>query len=154
MPVTQVKTASGEIINVNHPEGTTSESILRFAAASQGIKPQASIAPDPARDLISPSGGSEPSAFDRFMFEFSKAPTITGNLALMAEAAKPMGYFNVGGKYGFYASPTEIFGEGYEDLSYDQRRERLIEFRKEVEQIKYPELSKRADNGELRHCTG
>ena len=154
MPVTQVKTPSGEMISVNHPEGATSESILRFAAASQGVKPQASVAPDPARDLLSPSGSAEPSAFDRFMFEFSKAPTITGNLALMAEAAMPMGYFNVGGKYGFYASPTEIFGEGYDDLSYDQRRERLVEFRKEVEQIKYPELSKRADNGESTGIAG
>ena len=55
MPVTQVKTPSGEMISVNHPEGATSESILRFAAASQGVKPQASVAPDPARDLLSPS---------------------------------------------------------------------------------------------------
>jgi hypothetical protein len=98
MPVTQVMSPSGEMISVNHPEGATPESIIKFAAASQGVKPQASIAPDPARDLLPLSEASEPSAFDRFMFEFSKAPTITGNLALMAEAAMPMGYFNVGGK--------------------------------------------------------
>ena len=86
------------------------------------------------------------SGMERFAFEFNTSPNLTGNIALLAEAAIPMGYFgdpsNEGN--GFYTSPSEAYGEDYDDLSYDQKRQRIQEYKQKVYQAKYPELYQRA----------
>jgi len=161
MPVTEVQTPSGDLVQVEHPEGASPEKIIEFAAASQGVTKKTQLMAVPnvqPSAMVSPMAAEvqmeDISAYKRFMYEFGKAPTITGNLMELNEPLMPIGYFNIGGKYGFYASPSEIFGEEYDSMTVDQRKARLKEFHKEAEQIKYPQLSKLVEQGESTGIAG
>ena len=112
MPTTPVTTPSGEVIQVNHPEGASQADIIKFAAASVGIKPTAR----PVMQRSPQERMDDISAFDRFIYEFAASPNLTGNLAVLAEAALPMGFFGdpSGEGNGFYTSPSEAYGEDYD----------------------------------------
>lgn len=137
MPETKVKSPSGEVITVKHPQGATQSQIIEYAKTQ--VKPESS--PKTAEDF---------SGMERFIYEFRSTPSMTENLATLAEAAFPVGYFgdplNAGN--GLYTSAEEAYGEDYTELSFDERRQRVLDFQKRVEQAKYPELSKIAQEGQ------
>ena len=143
MPETKVKSPSGQIFTVTHPEGATQEQIIEYAQTQ--VKPESS--PKTAEDF---------SGMERFIYEFRSTPSMTENLATLAEAAFPMGYFgdplNAGN--GLYTSAEEAYGEDYPDLSFDEKRERVLDFQKRVEQVKYPELSRMAQEGQSTGAAG
>ena len=157
MPTTPVTTPSGEVIQVNHPEGASQESIIRFAAASVGVTPSSpqQIRPQNVQDRM-----DDISAFDRFLYEFNVSPNLTGNLAVLAEAALPLGYFGdpSGQGNGLYTSPSEAYGEDYDELSFDERRQRIQAFKDQVRENQFPLLSKLeqegADTGQQHHEHG
>ena len=146
MPTTPVTTPSGEVIQVNHPEGASQESIIRFAAASVGVTPSSlqQIRPQNVQDRM-----DDISAFDRFLYEFNVSPNLTGNLAVLAEAALPLGYFGdpSGQGNGLYTSPSEAYGEDYDELSFDERRQRIQAFKDQVRENQFPLLSKLSQEG-------
>ena len=145
MPTTPVTTPSGEVIQVNHPDGASQADILKFAAASVGIQPTAR----PVMQRNPQERMDDISAFDRFAYEFAASPNLTGNLAVLAEAALPLGFFGdpSGEGNGFYTSPSEAYGEDYDELSFDERRQRINEYKERVRQNKFPELSRLAEQG-------
>jgi len=131
MPQTPVTSPSGEVIYVTHPEGASTEQIIEYAKSGQS--PQET-----------PSSMDDFSAMDRFIYEFRTTPSMTQNIAILAEAVLPMGYFGdpLEQGSGFYTSPSEAYGEDYDDLSVDERRQRILEFQQAYKEKKYPRLSR------------
>ena len=139
MPQTPVTSPSGEVIYVTHPEGATPEQIIEYAKSGQS--PQET-----------PTSKDDFSAMDRFIYEFRTTPSMTQNIAILAEAVLPMGYFGdpLEKGNGFYTSPSEAYGEDYDDLSFDERRQRILEFQQAYKEKKYPRLSKfEAEGGDM-----
>jgi hypothetical protein len=126
------------------PVGTPEKDII--AAIQKSLNAEAAIATEQEKTVATNTLVDDFSGMERFAFEFNTSPNLTGNIALLAEAAIPMGYFgdpsNEGN--GFYTSPSEAYGEDYDDLSYDEKRQRIQEYRQKVYQAKYPELYQRA----------
>lgn len=126
------------------PAGTAEQDII--ASIKTHLSSQADTVTEPQETAAPDTLVDDFSGMERFAFEFNTSPNLTGNIALLAEAAIPMGYFgdpsNEGN--GFYTSPSEAYGEDYDDLSYDQKRQRIQEYRQKVYQAKYPELYQRA----------
>lgn len=160
MPITQVETPQG-IIGVEHPEGTTEAQIIEFAAASQGIKPTVADAAQetPAAQQEQPLNlldmplGSERnmddfSAMERFSYEFAKAGNLGGNLISLAQTVLPVGMPNFGGEFGLWASKEEIFGEGYSDMTFEEKRLKLEEFQGKLLEEDFPTLNRLANEGE------
>ena len=154
MPITQVETPSG-VVDVEHPEGTPESQIIEFVAASQGIQPTVqaqAIVPEPSRGLLdlplaSERGIEDFSAMERFAYEFSKSGNLTTNVLALAAAASPIGMFAGSEKYGLWASPTELFGEGWGSMPVDERRQKILEFKDEMLREDYPELHRLAEEG-------
>lgn len=134
MPESKVKSPSGEIITVRHPEGATREQIINYA-----------------QNQSTPYESSQKtmddfSARERFAYEWDRTESFTENASILLEAAMPVGLIFAGSTgHGFYASPTELYGEDFKDLSYNDRRERIQQVRAEAERQKYPELSRLAE---------
>lgn len=158
MPVTQVQTPQG-VVSIEHPEGATQEQIIEFAAASQGVQPvtqaqPSPVAPDPqpARDLLSlplatARGIEDFSAMERFSYEFSKSGNLTTNILALSATVSPFGMFAGSEKYGLWATPTEIFGEGWGRMSVDERRQKVLELKDELLREDYPELHRLVEQG-------
>ena len=158
MPVSQVETPNG-VIDVEHPEGTPQSQIIEFAAESLGIQPSAPTAPIAPEEqpldvanfpLASEKNMDDFSAMEKFTYEFAKAGSLTGNLAALGASVLPSwgGMFVGGGQYGLWASSEEIFGENYDDMTIDQRREKMLEFKDNLLREDFPRLHQLAEQGE------
>jgi hypothetical protein len=158
MPVSQVETPNG-VIDVEHPEGTPQSQIIEFAAESLGIQPSAPTTPTAPEEqpldvanfpLASEKNMDNFSAMEKFTYEFAKAGSLTGNLAALGASVLPSwgGMFVGGGQYGLYASPEEIFGADYGDMTVDQRREKMLEFKDNLLREDFPRLHQLAEEGE------
>lgn len=79
------------------------------------------------------------STFKKFNYGLDKSDNILTNTSLYLESKFPMGVFGRNGK--FYTSPDELYGEGFTDLSEDERRAVLIKHRQEELKQEYPILS-------------
>lgn len=131
MPETKVKSPSGEIITVRHPEGATEEQIIEY------VKNNSIPYQSKQREM------DDFSALEKFKYEFDRTETFSENAGLLLESLLPVGNIFAGESgHGFYASPTELYGEDFMDLSISQRRERIQQVRADREKQKYPELSR------------
>ena len=134
MPETQVTSPSGEVITVVHPEGATDAQIINYAKTQ-------SLPYESKQKTM-----DDFSARERFAYEFDRTESFTENASILLEAAMPVGNIFAGSTgHGFYASPTELYGEDFRDLSYNERRERIQQVRSEAEKQKYPELTRLAE---------
>jgi hypothetical protein len=90
----------------------------------------------------------QPDSFDEFMYGFDSTPSLVQNFGLMLEAKLPIGELQVLGEDGIvdYKSPDELYGKGFSDLSYDDRRKVLLTKRNQDLQKEYPELSNRDED--------
>jgi hypothetical protein len=68
------------------------------------------------------------STFREFQYGFESTPTDVQNAALWLESRFPLGEISL--EHG-YLSPNEIYGEGFEEMSPDQRRQFLLSRRQE-----------------------
>lgn len=85
------------------------------------------------------------SAIERFRYEWDRSETFTENAGILLEAMLPVGNIFAGETgHGFYASPTELYGDDFLDLSVNERRERIQQVRAEKERQEYPVLSQLA----------
>ena len=85
------------------------------------------------------------SAMQRFKYEWDTTETFTENASILLESLIPIGnIFASETGYGFYASPTELYGEDFMDLSVNERRERIQATRAAEEKKQYPILSELA----------
>lgn len=133
MPESKVKSPSGEIITVRHPEGATREQIITYAQ-NQSI-------PYESKQKTM----DDFSALERFKYEWDRSETFTENAGILLESLLPVGnIFAQETGHGFYASPTELYGDDFLDLSVNERRERIQQVRAEKERQEYPELSRLA----------
>lgn len=86
-----------------------------------------------------------------FAYGFQKTPTDVENLSIYLTAKYPLpGWshkYSLSHKEGddFFKSVGELYGEDFMDLSEDERRERLKQFRKENLAAAYPVMSKREE---------
>lgn len=87
----------------------------------------------------------EISAFKKFNFGLDSSDNILTNTALILESKFPLGTFGRNGT--FYTSPDELYGEGFTDLSEDERRAVLIKHRQEELKKEYPVLSALSKEG-------
>jgi hypothetical protein len=86
------------------------------------------------------------SAIERFKYEWDRSETFTENAGILLEAMLPVGNIFAGETgHGFYASPTELYGDDFLDLSVNERRERIQQVRSEKERQEYPVLSRLAE---------
>tara|TARA_B100001778_G_scaffold327925_1_gene326695 strand:+ start:434 stop:3319 length:2886 start_codon:yes stop_codon:yes gene_type:complete len=82
------------------------------------------------------------SSMQRFKYEWDTTETFTENASILLESLIPVGnIFASETGYGFYASPTELYGEDFMDLSVNERRERIQATRAAEEKKQYPILS-------------
>lgn len=90
----------------------------------------------------------QPDSFDKFMYGFDRTPSLVQNFGLMLEAKLPIGELQVLGEDGIvdYKSPDELYGKGFSNLSYDDRRKVLLTKRNQDLQKEYPELSNRDED--------
>jgi len=135
MPETRVKSPAGEIIVVRHPDGATNEEIIAFA--------QNKSLPFNSKEREM----DDFSALEKFKYEWDRTETLAGNAGILLESLLPMGnidLFRTAGK-GFYASPTELYGDDFLDLSVNERRERIQATRAAEEREQYPVLSRLAE---------
>lgn len=131
MPESKVRTPSGDIVTVRHPEGATQEQIINFAK-NKSIPYQSK---EKTMDDFS--------ALERFKYEWDRTETFTENAGILLESILPVGNIFAGESgHGFYASPKELYGDDFFDLSINERRERIQEARQQKEQQEYPELSR------------
>lgn len=153
MAVSQVETPNG-VIDIEHPEGTSESQLLEFVAESLGVQPAAPTEPQEEPldiadfPLASQKNMDNFSAMEKFTYEFAKAGNLTGNLAALGASIMPSGFFVGGGQYGLWASPEEIFGENYDDMTIDQRREKMLEFKDNLLREDFPRLHQLAEQGE------
>lgn len=166
MAETKVKSPSGEVITVIHPDGATDDEIIAYARnnASSAVQSE-TVAEEPAQtsqltqeqiDKLNQEQMDEYSAIERFKYEYSTTESFSENADIALEAWMPLGridLFNTEGK-GLYASPTELYGNDFMDLSQDQRRERIQEVRYQNQVKNYPELTRLAEAGASTGAAG
>lgn len=103
-----------------------------------------------AREIITPQQEMDDfSALERGWYEFRTEEGFTENAGIYLESLLPLGNIDplrAAGK-GFYASPTELYGEDFRDLTKEQRRERIQEVRYQRQLQKYPELTRLEEEG-------
>lgn len=89
----------------------------------------------------------QPSALDEFMYGFDKSRSFTENLGIALEAKIPIGELQIFGEDGIvdYKSPDKLYGEGFSNLSVDDRRKVLLTYRNQQLRKEYPELSQLDD---------
>ena len=131
--------ATGQQFKVTHPEGASQAQIIAFA---QG---QSVPFESQEREM------EDFSAIDRLKYQFATTEGLTENLGIYLESILPV----VGGNifasktgHGFYASPTELYGEDYLSLEPEQRRQRIQEVRYAKQVEEYPELTRLTEEGE------
>ena len=71
-----------------------------------------------------------------FWYGFDKTPSFVNNAYLYFEAVNPVFANSFSDK-----TPDEIYGEGFTDLSVEQRRQVLVDYRKDQLKREYPVLS-------------
>lgn len=120
MPVTNVTSPSGQVIPVTHPEGATRAEIIEFAKTRN------------APESI-PKSMDDFSAARRFAYEFKSSTNLTSNIATLLEAAIPMS--------------DEDYGEGVNDLPFNDRVQKIREFKQARIKAEYPMISALAEQG-------
>lgn len=120
MPVTNVTSPSGQVIPVTHPEGATREQIIEYAKTRN------------APEAI-PKSMDDFSAARRFAYEFKSSSNLTSNIATLLEAAIPMS--------------DEEYGEGINDLPFNDRVQKIREFKQARIKAEYPMISALAEQG-------
>ena len=165
MAETEVTSPSGETITVIHPEGATDDEILAYARSNAVSAAQSEVVTEEPTQPLQPSQPTQPnqeqidklnqermdefSAIEKLKYEYSTTESFSENADIALEAWMPIGridLFNTEGQ-GRYASPTELYGNDFMDLSQDQRRERIQEVRYQNQVQNYPELTKLAEAG-------
>ena len=81
-----------------------------------------------------------------FKYAYDSASTFTGNAADYMEARLPLGNLTMDG----YVSPDEIYGEGFMDMSVDERRVRIRQAKDEQLAQEYPVISKLKAEGNYK----
>ena len=89
----------------------------------------------------------EISAFKKFNYGIDSTDNILTNASLWLESKFPLGVFGRNGT--FYTSPDELYGEGFTDLSEDERREVLVKHRQKELKQEYPILSALSKDGSV-----
>jgi hypothetical protein len=88
-------------------------------------------------------------AMDRFKYGFKTEEGLSENLGIYLESVLPIGNIFAGDSgHGFYASPTELYGEDFLSLEPEQRRQRIQEVRHARQLQEYPELTRLSEEGE------
>jgi len=159
MPITQVQTPQG-VVDIEHPQGATQAQIIEFAAASQGVQPlvAANVAPQASSIMDIPLASQREiedfSAMEKFAYEFAKSGNLAGNLLSLAQTVVPVGMPNFGGQYGLWASKEEIFGNEYENLTFDEKAQKLRDFNDLLLQEDFPRLHELVKQGESTGVAG
>lgn len=89
--------------------------------------------------------GQEPSKMDKFLYGFDSIETLSANIGDYLEARVPIG--NISLTEG-YISPEEIYGEGFMDMSVDERRVRIREVKEAQLAKEYPVITELVNSGE------
>ena len=172
MAETEVTSPSGETITVIHPEGATNDQILAYARSNAVSAAQSEVVTEEPTQQSQTTQPTQPtqeqidklnqermdefSAIEKLKYEYSATESFSENADIALEAWMPIGridLFNTEGK-GLYASPTELYGNDFMDLSQDQRRERIQEVRYQNQVQNYPELTKLAESGASTGAAG
>ena len=129
--------ATGQQFKVTHPEGASQAQIIAFA---QG---QSVPFESQEREM------EDFSAIERFKYGWKTEEELTENLGIYMESILPIGnIFSSKTGHGFYASPTELYGEDFLSLEPEQRRQRIQEVRYAKQAEEYPELTRLTEEGE------
>lgn len=129
--------ATGQEYTVTHPEGASQAQIIAYA---QG---QSVPFESQEREM------EDFSAIERFKYGWKTEDELTENLGIYMESILPIGNIFAGSSgHGFYASPTEKYGEDFLSLEPEQRRQRIQEVRYAKQVEEYPELTRLTEEGE------
>lgn len=98
---------------------------------------------------------SQPSAAERFAYQFRKADTDVSNAATYLESRFPLGRISVSLSGGInYQSPEELYGPAFMEASPDVRRQVLVRAREMSLAQQYPELAAQDNLGGAAGVTG
>ncbi len=108
------------------------------------IEPERQELPEGIAPIGLPEGitpiGQDPGSWRKIQYEFDAMPSDVQNGGIWLESRFPIGELHVGLDGIRWDSPDELWGKGYTNMSPDQRRQHIVEKKREELAQEYPDL--------------